>query len=189
MNNFYSEDELTQLGLQSYGEKVFISRKCSIYRAERIKIGNNVRIDDFCILSGKIQIGSYVHISAFCGLFAGDAGIRVEDFVSISSRSALYAITDDYSGNALANPMVLEQYRNVISEKIILEKHSLIGTGCTILPGVVVKEGCSIGAMSLVKHSLEEWGIYAGIPCVRIKNRSQYILELEEKFNKDTIRE
>ncbi len=31
-----------------------------------ISIGDNVRIDDFCILSGKIELGSNIHISAYC---------------------------------------------------------------------------------------------------------------------------
>lgn len=60
MSNFYNEVELKNLGLKSYGENVLISKKCSIYGAENIEIGNNVRIDDFCILSGEIKIGNCV---------------------------------------------------------------------------------------------------------------------------------
>ena len=64
MTSFYSEEELKSLGLKHYGKNVLISRKCSIYSAESISIGNHVRIDDFCILSGEITIGDYCHISA-----------------------------------------------------------------------------------------------------------------------------
>ena len=53
--SFYSREELLDLGLKSVGENVRISRKVSIYGAEQISIGDNVRIDDFCILSGIIQ--------------------------------------------------------------------------------------------------------------------------------------
>ena len=80
MSSFYSQEELRELGLKRYGENVLISRKSSIYQADKISIGSNVRIDDFCILSGEIEIGNYVHIAAYTSLFAGDAGIRMEDF-------------------------------------------------------------------------------------------------------------
>ena len=63
-NSFYKKDELKKLGLKHYGNNVLISRKCSIYSPEKISIGNNVRIDDYCILSGNITIKNYVHISA-----------------------------------------------------------------------------------------------------------------------------
>ena len=61
MNSFYDNDELKRLGLKSIGENVLISRKASIYGAKSISIGHNVRIDDFCILSGTISIGRTVH--------------------------------------------------------------------------------------------------------------------------------
>ena len=171
MNSFYTSEELEQLGLKSFGKNVLISRKASIYGANKIVIGNNVRIDDFCILSGNIKLGNYIHISACTLLFAGNSGIEIEDFSGVSSRCAIYAETDDYSGNFLTNPMIEEEFRNVTEEKVVLKKHVLIGTGSTILPGVEIAEGSSVGAMSLINKSLESWGIYVGIPCRKIKDR------------------
>lgn len=161
---------------------MLISKKASIYNAERIRIGNHVRIDDFCILSGNIDIGNYVHISAAVLLFAGDKGIRIQDFSGISSRSVIYAVSDDYSGHALTNPTVPENYRNVIGGTVTLERHVLIGTGCTILPNVTIGEGTSVGSMSLVNASLAPWGIYVGIPCRYIKERSKDLLVLEQQL-------
>lgn len=185
MTSFYSEKELQKLGFKFVGQKVLISRKASVYGAENIHIGNNVRIDDFCVLSGKIGIGNYVHISASVLLFAGNAGIMINDYVSISSRSAIYAESDDYTGIAMVNPTVPDHYRHVCGGKVTLERHTLIGTGCTILPDVTIKEGTSVGCMSLVNKSLNSWGIYVGIPCRRIKERSQKILLLEKAFDSD----
>ena len=110
MNSFYSPEELGALGLKEYGENVLISRKCSIYGAENIRLGSHVRIDDFCLLSGKVELGSYVHIAAGCLLFGGSAGIRFEDYSTISSRGAVYAVSDDYSGEHMTNPMVPEAF-------------------------------------------------------------------------------
>ena len=182
MSSFYDEEELKQLGFKRVGENVKISRKASIYGAGNIAIGNNVRIDDFCILSGCIEIGNYVHIAAYASLFAGTAGIIMKDFSCVSSRCAVYAISDDYSGNSLTNPMVPDKYRGVREERVVLDKHVLVGTGSTILPGVFISEGASVGAMSLVNKSLEPWGIYVGIPCKKIKDREKTILHLEKEF-------
>ena len=182
MNSFYSDDELKEIGFKFVGSNVLISKKCSIYGAQNISIGNNVRIDDFCILSGKIEIGNYVHIAAGVMLFGGEYGIVLEDFVGISSRCAVYAASDDYSGEALTNPTIPDEYRNVIGGKVIFEKHSLVGSGCTVLPNVTVGEGTSIGSMSLVNKTLDKWGICVGIPCRRVKDRSKRILELEKQM-------
>ena len=75
MNSFYSIDEIKKIGFKSIGNNVLISKKASFYNAETMVIGNNVRIDDFCILSGIIEIRDYVHIAAYSGLFAGSEKI------------------------------------------------------------------------------------------------------------------
>lgn len=183
MNSFYSLEELKEIGFKSIGDNVLISKKCSIYSAKDITIGDNVRIDDFCILSGKIVLGNYIHIAAYCGLYGGSEGIEMKDFSGLSSRCVIYALSDDYSGEAMTNPMVSNEYRNVVSKKVSIEKHVVVGTNSTVLPGVTIGEGSSIGACSLITRNCEEWGIYVGIPAKKIKNRSKKILELEKKMN------
>ena len=177
MTSFYSEEELASLGLKTYGKQVLISRKCSIYGAGKISLGSHVRIDDFCILSGEIQIGDYVHISAYTSLFAGNAQIIIGSYTAISSRIAIYAESDDYSGESMVNPMVPEQCRKVESKDVIINDHVIIGSGSTVLPGAEVGEGASVGAMSLINKNIEPWSINVGIPCRKIKNRSRKLLE------------
>lgn len=177
-NSFYLKKDLVKIGFNSVGNNVKISKKASFYSAKDISIGNNVRIDDFCILSGKILIGDNIHISAGTYLFAGDAGIVIEDYSGISPRGILLAVSDDYSGDYLANATLDCKRRNVIKSKITIKRYSIIGTGSIILPGVTINEGCAVGAMSLVKKDLAPWGIYAGIPCKKIKSRSKKCLKL-----------
>jgi len=172
-NSFLSEHELESMGFASLGENVLISKNASFYGVENISIGSDVRIDDFCILSGKIAILDNVHISAAVLLYGGEASITIGNHVSVSSRSAIYAITDDFSGQYLVGPMEPEHLRNVKSAPVVLKDFSLIGTGTTILPGITVGEGAAVGAMSLVKNDLAPWNLYVGIPCKKIKNRSK----------------
>lgn len=83
------------LGLRAYGYNVKISRKCSIYQASSVVLGDNLRVDDFCILSGQIKIENYVHVAAYSALYAGDVGIEIGDFSNISFRVAIYVSSDD----------------------------------------------------------------------------------------------
>ena len=185
MTSFYTEEELAGLGLQSYGTDVRISRNASLYGAEHIRLGDHVRIDDFCLLSGHIQLGSYIHLAAGALLFGGEAGIVVGDYSTLSSRCAVYALSDDYSGAAMTNPTVPEAYTAVIQQPVVIGSHVIVGTGSTILPGVTVGEGCAVGAMSLLRRSTEPWGIYHGIPAQRCKERSRELLKLCAKLESE----
>ena len=61
-------------------------------------------------------------------------------------------------------------------------KHSIVGAGSIILPGVDLAEGTSVGAMSIVRKSTEEWGVYLGNPAKKIKSRKKDLLELEKEY-------
>ncbi|OED34214.1 galactoside O-acetyltransferase [PVC group bacterium (ex Bugula neritina AB1)] len=182
--SFYTREELQKLNLKSFGRKVLISRNAKMYNVSNIEIGDNVRIDDFCILSGKIKLGSHIHIASGVYMFAGDAGIEVEDFSGLSPRCSVFAISDNFSGQWLTSPVIYDEYRNVSSKKIILKKYTLVGTDTVILPGVIMAEGSTVGAKSLVRKKTEPWTVYNGSPAKKIKARSKDLLNLEKKFLK-----
>lgn len=173
INSFYTENELAQLGFAKIGKNVLISRKASIYGADKMVIGNNVRIDDFCILSGNIILGDFIHIAAYTALYGGDEGIEFKNYSTISSHSSVYSMSDDYSGEYMTNPMVPECYRNTKNARVIIGEHVIIGSHSVILPGCVLETGVSVGAMGLVTSNLKEWGIYVGIPCTFLKQRKK----------------
>lgn len=182
--SFYSESELCSLGFKKYGKDVQISKKTSIYGASQMVIGNHVRIDDYCVLSGHIELGNYIHIAAFCALFGGSEGIVMKDYSGLSSRVSVYAQSDDYLGKKMTNPTVPMEYRNVTGGRVTLEKHVIIGTGASIMPDLTIGEGSAAGSMSLVNRSLDSWGIYAGIPCRRIRERSRDLLAAEQEMER-----
>jgi len=182
INSYYDEEELSQIGLKSYGKNVLISRKASIYSPEKISIGNHVRIDDFTILSGEITIGNYIHIGPFCGLF-GNCGIEMKDFSGISSRVCIYSASDDFNGDYLTNsPVIPAQFCKTTGAKVVLDKHVNVGTGATIMPGVHLKTGTAIGSMGFVYSNTEEWSIYFGIPVKKIGIRKKNLLLFETKL-------
>lgn len=181
MNSFYTDSELKEIGFKEFGKKVKISRKTSIYNPEKMIIGDNVRIDDFCILSGEITLGSHIHIAAYCGLW-GAKGIVLEDFCGLSSKVTIYSISDDYSGLALTNPTISDEYKKVHGGLVTLSKHVIIGAVTVILPALKISLGCAIGSFSLVNKSTKPWGIYAGVPAKRIKERNKVLLKYEKEF-------
>lgn len=184
MSSFYSEEELSKIGFKSIGSNVLLSRNTCIYGAARISIGNNTRIDDYCVISagkGGIVIGNYVHIAIFASL-QGDGKITLEDFSGISSRSTIYSSNDDYSGSFMSNPTVPNEYKNVNTQDVTIGKHVLVGSGSIILPGVTMKLGSAVGALSLVNRDCEEFVIYRGNPAKALIPRSRNLLIHEKKF-------
>jgi len=172
------------IGFAAVGENVQISEHARFYGAARISLGHHVRIDDFCILSagaGGIRIGNHVHIAVYSSLI-GQEEIVLADFCNLSSRVSIYSSNDDYSGETLTNPTVPAMFKNVAHAPVRLGKHVIVGSGSVILPGATLEEGVAIGALSLVKRDCRAFGIYAGNPAIRIKERKRTLLELEARL-------
>ena len=189
---YYTERELKDAGFRGIGANVSIAKTCTIVGIENILIGSDVRIDGYCSIiaagNGYLDIGSYIHIGAYCLLSAGD-GIVMEDFSGLSHGVKVYSRTDDYSGRHLTNPMVPEKYLGVTGGEVRLERHALIGSSSVILPRVTIGEGSSVGALSLVTRSLDPWGIYFGTPAKRLRARSKRLLELEADLRQEAAGE
>jgi len=76
--------------------------------------------------------------------------------------------------------MVPQEFRGMELAPVVIGKHVIIGSGTVILPGVILPIGVSVGAMSLVIHTLKPWSVNAGIPAKFIKARSKELLKYEE---------
>jgi len=179
-----SAEAIKTLGFASVGVNVQISERASFYGAGSIALGDNVRIDDFCVLSagrGGISIGEYVHLAVYSSLI-GAGKIALSDFCNISSRVAIYSSSDDYSGTTMTNPMVPSEYTGVTHADVFLGKHVIVGSGSVILPGVTLEEGVAVGALSLVNRNCAAFGIYSGNPARRISERKRDLLEMEKRL-------
>lgn len=179
-----SRAAIESMGFATVGDNVMISDRASFHNCSNISLGNNCRIDDYCVLSAGsdgINIGSHVHIAVYTSLI-GAGKITLSDFCNLSSRVAIYSSSDDYSGATMTNPTVPSAYTGVIHADVYLGKHVIIGSGSVVLPGVVLEEGVAIGALSLVTKSCKAFGIYAGNPARFVKERKRDLLELEKQL-------
>lgn len=179
---FLTEQQLQKMSFKKLGRNVRISEKASIYNADQIEIGDHSRIDDFCVISGKVKIGRNVHIAIFCNVAGGTEGIVLEDFVGLAYGCHVFSQTDDYTGLTLTNPTVPAEYKKEKKAKVHIGKHCIVGTNSLVFPGVTLAEGCSLGALSMLTKSTVAWGVYFGIPAKKIKERKRDLLKLEQAY-------
>jgi galactoside O-acetyltransferase len=181
---FLSLQELARIGFKTIGKNVYIGRRCVIRNPGNIEIGNDVRIDDFAILSAgdsvPLTIGNYVHIAPGC-LIAGGRGIRIGSYSAMSAGVKVYTASDTYDGDYMTNPTMPVHMRRVYGSTMDIGKHSIIGTNSVLLPGASLGEGTAIGANSLVTKPCSDWTIYAGSPVriLRPRNRGAIAFEKE----------
>jgi acetyltransferase-like isoleucine patch superfamily enzyme len=181
---YYTERDLADFGFKRLGRNVMISSDARIYGASNISIGDNVRIDDFVTMAavrGYIDIGNYVFIARGSHL-SGAFGIELHDFSSMAANTVIYSASDDYSGEALTAQVVPHEFTKYRGGKVVLGRHVIVGSASTIIGPSILNEGVSVGAMSLVIKDLDPWGIYAGMPAKRIKERKKTLLQLENKL-------
>ncbi|MCD4828087.1 MAG: acyltransferase [Candidatus Cloacimonetes bacterium] len=187
-SKYLTENDLKDFGFKAIGENVRISSDARIYGPENISIGSNVRIDDFVILAaskGYITLGNFVHITRNSHL-GGAKGIVMHDFSSMGANTVIYSASDDYTGDYITNQVVPHKFSaHHIGGPVIIGRHVIIGSACTIIGPSNLGEGCSVGAMSLIMKDLQPWGIYVGIPAKRLKERKKGLLALEKELLKE----
>jgi acetyltransferase-like isoleucine patch superfamily enzyme len=180
--SYLTEKQLRAMNFGFLGKDVKISDKAVFYEPHLQKIGNSSRIDDFVILSGKIEIGRNVHLAVQCNLAGGSEGIFIGDFSGLAYACQVFSQSDDYSGATLTNPTIPDKFKNETKSSVVISRHCILGTNTVVFPGVKVGEGCSFAAKSLVIRNTEPWGMYAGTPVRRISDRQKDLLKLENIF-------
>lgn len=168
----------TQIGhypFRSIGRNCQISPFARFYNPGNIEIGDNVRIDDFCIISageGGIKIGNNVHVACYTHLI-GAGRIELQDFSQVSSGCRIFSSSDDFSGRYLVGPCVDAKDRNVFGAPVTLEKFAVLGSGVVLMPGVVIGEGAALGINSFTKKGIPNYQIWGGNPARYLAEREK----------------
>jgi galactoside O-acetyltransferase len=173
IGDWMSLDKLRRMGVTLLGKNIKVSKNSRFYNPKNIILHDNIRIDDFTILSarGKIEIFNYVHIASHC-LLSSATRIECHNFSGIASGSKLFGSTDDFHGRYMVGPLVPSSLRNVTSGDIILNNHVLLGSNTIVLPSVIFGEGTAVGAMSLITKNTDPWCVYLGVPGKKMCERS-----------------
>ena len=181
---YYKSAELRKFGIAKVGENVKIEKSVKIVNPGYLEIGNDVIIDQFVTLvcgQKGLKVGSNVHIASMVHI-AGGAGVVLEDYCGLASGVKVFSQTNDYVGPYLTGPTVPAKYTRVFSGPVVFQKHVVVGAGSVILANLTIGTGSTIGALSVVTHTLEPWGVYVGAPAVLKKERSKGVLEIEKQY-------
>ncbi|WDL73501.1 acyltransferase [Helicobacter winghamensis] len=157
---YLTQKELKALGFKSLGENVKVSTKASLYDVHLMELGDNVRIDDFCVVSGNVILKDSVWLAPFCLVAGGckledlqEGGVLIQEYSAFSYGVKVFSRSDDYVG---ANTGVVEKVR--------IGKHCVFGANSVVFAGSKIGDYVSVGALSFVKGVCREYGVYAGIP-------------------------
>lgn len=164
------------------GENVRVSTRAVFYEPERIRIGDNSRIDDFCLVTGSVTLGRNVHLTAYTHVAGGIPGVTFGDFATCAYACHILTQSDDYSGSTMANSTVPRRYKAETFAPVTIGRHAILGTGTIVLPGCDVGDGVSTGAGTVVTKPLAGWTIYVGQPAKPIGSRSKSLLALEAEY-------
>ena len=120
---------------------------------------------------GKVVIqGKKVFLKIGKLSFVGNINIALHQEVVIGERVCI----NDGVEILTASHDVMDPEWLLIKKKIVIEDYVWIGTGATILPGVVIQRGAVVGAKAVVSKSVEAYSIVVGNPARAIsKTRSQ----------------
>lgn len=178
--------------LGSSGRNVFLGSRIALRHPHKIRIGNNVVIDDGCLLDAKgsdnngITIGDNVLISRYTVLSCKNGDIEVDDyanigvFCNISSNSKLRIGKKVLIGPHCSLFATEHRFENRdipiadqgwTSKGITVEDNVWIGAGVIVLDGVTIGRDSIIGAGAVVSEDIPEFSIAVGIPAKVIKKR------------------
>lgn len=134
------------------------------------------------IMKFKIERGASVHIGCkFCCTKNFILGINstINQNCHLDNRGGLF-ISDNVSISPKCSFLTADHLIDSISfegrnRPIYIENHAFLGFGVTVLGGVIIRKGSVIGAQSLVLKNTDEFGIYFGVPAIKLKERNKNI--------------
>ena len=142
----YSREELLALGFESVGADVMVSRDVRFFAISG-SLGDRVRIDTYCIVTGQVELGADVHIAPLCFLSATGGRISMARGSGMGPQVAMLTRSDDYTTADLGAG-------DKLSGDIIVGENSIIGAGCKILPGVTIGHDASIGTNCVISRDV-----------------------------------
>lgn len=167
------------------GRNVVFGQNVVLRHPHKIRIGDNVVIDDNCLLDAKgdgnrgITVGSGVFIGRNTILSCKNGNIQVDDGANIGFNCELFSASEvrigrdtllaaycyviggdhDFSDPGRA---VLEQGRR--SAGVSVGEGAWLGAGAKVLDGVTIGNRAVIGAAAVVRDSVPDGAIAVGIP-------------------------
>ncbi len=112
-----------------------------------------------------VKIGENCHISPYVLIdLLHPELIKIEDNVTISSNSMIFAHINPTSNEFLKN----HGYPRTI-KPVVIKKGAIISVGCIIIAGVTIGENSIVGAGSVVTQDIPDYCVVVGNPARVVK--------------------
>jgi acetyltransferase-like isoleucine patch superfamily enzyme len=178
--------------LGTCGRNVVFGQNVALRHPHKIRIGNDVAIDDNVLLDAKgadnegVTIGNGVFIGRNTILSCRNGSIRIADGANIGFNCEIfsaslvtigpnvlmaaygYLIGGDHDFSDATQPVLAQERR---SSGVTIGDGAWLGAGAKILDGVEIGAGSIVGAGAVVRESIPAGAIAAGIPARVIKMR------------------
>jgi acetyltransferase-like isoleucine patch superfamily enzyme len=176
---------LYRMLLGACGRNVVFGQGVVLRHPHKIRIGDNVVVDDHCLLDAKgddntgITIGSGVFIGRNTILSCKNGDIILADGANIGFNCELfsaarvevgkdalvaaycYLIGGDHDWRDASVPVVAQQRR---AAGVSLGAGAWLGAGAKVLDGVTIGEGAVIGAGAVVREAVPARAVAVGVP-------------------------
>ena len=174
------------------GRNVTFGQNVVLRHPHKIFIGDNVVIDDQCVLDAKGQnnrgifIGDGVFIGRHTILNCKNGDIVLENHVNISFNCMIFSASHVRVGahylmaaycylvggtHAFDDPAVPVLYQKRISEGISVGAGGWMGAHVTVFDGVNIGKHAIVGAGSVVTKNIPDFAVAAGLPARVVKQR------------------
>jgi len=174
------------------GRNVTFGQNVVLRHPHKIFIGDNVVIDDQCVLDAKGQnnrgifIGDGVFVGRHTILNCKNGDIVLENHVNISFNCMIFSASHVRVGahylmaaycylvggtHAFDDPTVPVLYQKRMSEGISVGAGGWMGAHVTVFDGVHIGKHAIVGAGSIVNKNIPDFAVAAGLPARVVKQR------------------
>ncbi|MDM8541044.1 acyltransferase [Desulfococcaceae bacterium HSG9] len=189
---FFLRKQLYPRLFKKFGRGVIIGRNTVFRHPHRISLGDNVTIDDNCLLDGRgagpsgLVLENNVLINRNCMIIAKSGSIRFGRRTSIGSNAVIvsmdavelgeavllaggcYLSAGSYKIDALIPVMDQDVYT---AGPIRIGDNTWLGTRVTVLDGVTIGKDAVIGACAMVNNDIPDKAVAVGTPAKVIRIR------------------
>jgi len=179
--------------LDRVGSNAVFGRNIVLRHPRKIHLGNNVIVEDNCVLDAKgknnkgIFIGNNVTIGRNCVLSCKDGDLNIGDNTIININAYIqsakrvdigkdvgigaYCYIIGAGDHIMTRTDIPIMAQGQIVKGITIEDNAAIGTGAKIKDGITIGRDAFIGAGAVVTKSIPEFSIAMGVPARVVKKR------------------
>ena len=149
-------------------EQASVSRLADIedsVRGTRIVIEDGVKIDAFVKIKpaggyGDVRVGRNTFLNSGVVIYSGN-GVDIGEGVLIAANCTIAPVNHEFRARQLK---IIEQRFSASKGGIVIEDDVWVGANSVILDGARLRQGCVIGANSLVQGEVPAYSINHGSP-------------------------